>query len=126
MTKIRVAHPPDSDDAFMFYALAKDLIDTGEFEFEHVLDDIETLNREAFAGTYEVTAVSIHAYAYLADRYALLGSGASMGDRYGPVVVAREPLPAERLSAARVAIPGTLTSAALALKMWHPTLDFIE
>jgi 1,4-dihydroxy-6-naphthoate synthase len=123
MTRIRVAHSPDSDDAFMFYALAKGLIDTGEFEFEHVLDDIETLNREAFAGTYEVTAVSIHAYAYLADRYALLGSGASMGDRYGPVVVAREAIPVERLAAARVAIPGTLTSAALALKMWNPTLD---
>jgi 1,4-dihydroxy-6-naphthoate synthase len=123
MTLIRVAHSPDSDDAFMFYALAKGLIDTGEYEFEHVLDDIETLNREAFAGTYDVTAVSIHAYAHLDDRYALLASGASMGDGYGPVVVAREPIGAERLHEAEIAIPGTLTSAALALKLWNPELD---
>jgi 1,4-dihydroxy-6-naphthoate synthase len=123
MTLIRVAHSPDSDDAFMFYALAKGLIDTGEYEFEHVLDDIETLNREAFAGTYDVTAVSIHAYAHLDDRYALLASGASMGDGYGPVVVAREPIGAERLHEAEIAIPGTLTSAALALKLWNPELN---
>ncbi|HSN56477.1 MAG TPA: MqnA/MqnD/SBP family protein [Candidatus Sulfomarinibacteraceae bacterium] len=122
MTLIRVAHSPDSDDAFMFYALAKGLIDTGSYEFEHVLDDIETLNREAHLGTYEVTAVSIHAFAYLDDRYALLGSGASMGDGYGPVLVAREPIAADRLASIRVAIPGTLTSAALALGMWHPGL----
>jgi 1,4-dihydroxy-6-naphthoate synthase len=121
MTLIRVAHSPDSDDAFMFYALAKGLIDTGEYEFEHVLDDIETLNREAFAGTYDVTAVSIHAYAHLDDR--LLASGASMGDGYGPVVVAREPIGAERLHEAEIAIPGTLTSAALALKLWNPELN---
>ncbi len=99
MTLIRVAHSPDSDDAFMFYALAKGLIDTGEYEFDHVLSDIETLNREAHSGTYEVTAVSIHAYAYLDEQYALLASGASMGDGYGPVLVAREPIPADRLSA---------------------------
>lgn len=122
MTLIRVAHSPDSDDAFMFYALAKGLIDTGEYEFDHVLSDIETLNREAHSGTYEVTAVSIHAYAYLDERYGLLASGASMGDGYGPVLVAREPIPADRLSEIEVAIPGTLTSAALALKMWNPTL----
>jgi 1,4-dihydroxy-6-naphthoate synthase len=89
MTLIRVAHSPDSDDAFMFYALANGLIDTGDLTFEHVLSDIETLNQAAFDGTYEVTAVSIHAYAHLDDRYALLGSGASMGDGYGPVLVAR-------------------------------------
>jgi 1,4-dihydroxy-6-naphthoate synthase len=123
MTKIRVAHSPDSDDAFMFYALARGLIDTGEIEFEHVLDDIETLNREAFAGTYEVTAVSIHAYAHLDDVYALLSSGASMGDGYGPVVVAREPISAARLPEIEIAIPGTLTSAALALKMWNSSLN---
>ncbi len=122
MTLIRVAHSPDSDDAFMFYALARDLLDTGDLRFEHVLADIETLNREAFAGTYEVTAVSIHAYAHLDDRYALLDSGASMGDGYGPVVVAREGLGGEGLPEATVAIPGTLTSAALALKMWNPSL----
>lgn len=120
---IRVAHSPDSDDAFMFYALAKGLIDTGNYEFEHVLDDIETLNREAFAGTYDVTAVSIHAYVHLDETYALLASGASMGDGYGPVVVAREPVPGDRLHEVEVAIPGTLTSAALALKLWNPELN---
>lgn len=125
MTLIRVAHSPDSDDAFMFYALAKDLIDTGELRFEHVLKDIETLNREAFEGTYEVTAVSIHAYAHLDDRYALLGSGASMGDGYGPVLVAREPIVPEQLAAKKIAIPGRLTSAALALKMWNPSLQTV-
>jgi 1,4-dihydroxy-6-naphthoate synthase len=123
MTLIRVAHSPDSDDAFMFFALAKGLIDTGELHFEHVLKDIETLNREAFDGTYEVTAVSIHAYAHLDDRYALLGSGASMGDGYGPVLIAREPIAPEDLAAKKVAIPGRLTSAALALKMWNPRLQ---
>jgi 1,4-dihydroxy-6-naphthoate synthase len=122
MTLIRVAHSPDSDDAFMFYALANGLIETGEFEFEHVLDDIETLNREAFAGTYEVTAVSIHAYAHRDQKYALLASGASMGDGYGPVVVAREPILTEKLHELEVAIPGALTSAALALKLWNPEL----
>jgi 1,4-dihydroxy-6-naphthoate synthase len=123
MTLIRVAHSPDSDDAFMFYALAKGLIDTGEYDFEHVLSDIETLNRVAHSGTYEVTAVSIHAYAYLDEQYALLASGASMGDGYGPVLVAREDIPSDRLASLKVAIPGTLTSAALALKMWNPTLN---
>ena len=107
----------------MFYALAKGLIDTGGLRFEHVLADIETLNREAFNGTYEVTAVSIHAYAHLDQRYALLGSGASMGDGYGPVLVAREPADASQLAAMKVAIPGRLTSAALALKMWSPSLE---
>ena len=125
MTLIRVAHSPDSDDAFMFFALAKDLIDTGELRFEHVLKDIETLNREAFDGTYEVTAVSIHAYAHLDDRYALLGSGASMGDGYGPVLVAMEPIAPEQLTSKKIAIPGRLTSAALALKMWNPALQTV-
>ncbi len=123
MPLIRVAHSPDSDDAFMFYGLANQLIDTGEFEFEHVLSDIETLNREAFAGTYEVTAVSIHAYAHLDHKYALLSSGASMGDGYGPVVVTGHPISAEEFAQVEVAIPGTLTSAALALKMWNPSLN---
>lgn len=122
MTLIRVAHSPDSDDAFMFYALAKGVIDTGELEFDHVLADIETLNREAFSGTYEVSAVSIHAYAHLDDRYALLGSGASMGDGYGPVLVARERMAPEALSGLRIAIPGTLTTAALALGLWRDDL----
>ena len=125
MTRIRVAHSPDSDDAFMFYALANGLLDTGELEFEHVLSDIESLNREAFKGTYEVTAVSIHAYTRLDDRYALLDSGASMGDGYGPVVVARRRLDRAALRAGTVAIPGELTSAALALKMWDPSLTTV-
>jgi 1,4-dihydroxy-6-naphthoate synthase len=125
MTLIRVAHSPDSDDAFMFYALAKDLIDTGELQFEHVLSDIETLNRKAFDGTYEVTAVSIHAYAHLDDRYALLGSGAAMGDGYGPVLVAREDASPEQRAGRTVAIPGRLTSASLALKMWNPALQTV-
>ncbi len=120
--RITVAHSPDSDDAFMFWALATGQLDTGEFDFEHVLADIETLNREAFAGTYEVTAVSIHAYAHLDERYALLASGASMGDGYGPVVVASRELESNELAEVEVAIPGTLTSAALALKMWNPQL----
>ena len=125
MTLIRVAHSPDSDDAFMFYALAKELIDTGELTFEHVLSDIESLNREAFEGTYEVTAVSIHAYAHLDDRYALLGSGASMGDGYGPVLVARKAVDPDGLAEMKVAIPGRLTSASLALKMWNPALQTV-
>jgi len=125
MTLIRVAHSPDSDDAFMFYALAEHLIGTGDLRFEHVLSDIESLNREAFEGTYEVTAVSIHAYAHLDERYALLGSGASMGDGYGPVLVARDPADTDRLPSLTVAIPGRLTSASLALKMWQPALQTV-
>ncbi len=125
MTLIRVAHSPDSDDAFMFFALANNLIDTGDLQFEHVLSDIETLNREAFSGTYEVTAVSIHAYTRLADRYALLSSGASMGDGYGPVVVAGKNLTLDDLASVEVAIPGTLTSAALALELWRPGLKTV-
>ena len=125
MTLIRVAHSPDSDDAFMFYALANDLIETGNLRFEHVLSDIETLNKAAFDGTYEVTAVSIHAYAHLDEKYALLGSGASMGDGYGPVLVAREPVTSAQLATMKVAIPGRLTSAALALKMWNPSLQTV-
>ena len=106
---IRLAHSPDSDDAFMFYALAAGKLDTGPFRFTHRLEDIESLNRRALRGEYEVTAVSIHAYAYIADRYALLASGASMGDRYGPMVVAREPWRA--LAGRRIAVPGTMTTA---------------
>jgi 1,4-dihydroxy-6-naphthoate synthase len=117
---IRVAHSPDSDDAFMFYALAEGKIDTGDLEFVHELQDIETLNRRALNGELEVTAVSIHAYAYLSDRYALLPHGASMGEGYGPRLVAREPLTREQLAGKRIAIPGTMTSAYLALKLFFP------
>ena len=117
---IRVAHSPDSDDAFMFYALAEGKIDTGELRYEHELQDIETLNQRALRGELEVTAVSIHAYAYIADRYALLPHGSSMGDGYGPRLVAREPLTRADVRGGRVAIPGPLTTAYLALKLYEP------
>jgi len=117
MTLIRLGHSPDPDDAFMFYALAKDLIPTGEFEFEHLLRDIETLNRWAMEGRLEVSAISIHAYSTVADRYRLLPHGASMGEQYGPMVVAREPLDPSDLPRMTVAIPGTLTSAFLELQL---------
>lgn len=119
---IRVAHSPDSDDAFMFYALAEHLIDTGDVEFVHELQDIESLNRRAMAGELEVTAVSIHAYAYVSDRYALLPHGASMGEGYGPRLVARTPLQADELAGKKVAVPGKMTSAYLALKMFQPNI----
>jgi 1,4-dihydroxy-6-naphthoate synthase len=121
--KIRIAHSPDSDDAFMFYGLASGKVDAGPFELEHVLSDIETLNRAAFEGRYEITAVSFHAYAHLTDRYMLLPHGASMGDRYGPVVVARRDGPAS-LKGVRVAVPGELTTAFLALRLFDPTVDY--
>jgi 1,4-dihydroxy-6-naphthoate synthase len=117
---ITVGHSPDPDDAFMFYALAHDKLDTGNLRFRHELQDIETLNRRALRGELEVTAVSIHAYAYLLDRYALLPSGCSMGDRYGPMVVARRPLTIEDLRTARIAVPGTMTTAFLALRLLLP------
>src|SRR5438552_828622 len=102
---ITVGHSPDPDDAFMFYALAHNKLDTGDLRFRHELQDIETLNRRALRGELEVTAVSIHAYAHLLDRYALLPSGCSMGDRYGPMVVARRPMPIAKLQRARIAVP---------------------
>jgi 1,4-dihydroxy-6-naphthoate synthase len=120
---IHVAHSPDSDDAFMFWALAAGRIDTAGRRYVHELADIETLNRRALAGELEVTAVSIHAYAYLADRYALLAHGASIGDRYGPRIVARERAPADpraALAGRTVAVPGELTTAYLALRLYQP------
>jgi 1,4-dihydroxy-6-naphthoate synthase len=120
--KIRIAHSPDSDDAFMFWALSQGVLDTEGIEIEHVLADIETLNQAAFDGRYEVTALSLHAYAYLHDRYQLMPSGASFGDGYGPVVVAREPRSREDLAGVEVAIPGKLTTAALALQLWQPAV----
>jgi 1,4-dihydroxy-6-naphthoate synthase len=117
---ITVGHSPDPDDAFMFYALAHDKIDTGDLRFRHELQDIETLNRRAMRGELEVSAVSIHAYAHLLDKYALLPSGCSMGDRYGPMVVARRPLTIEQLKTARIAVPGTLTTAFLTLRLLLP------
>lgn len=127
MTKreIKVAHSPDSDDAFMFYGLATDKLDTGELQFTHVLKDIQSLNQIAMTTReYDVTAVSFHAYAYIADHYALLPHGASIGDGYGPIVVAREPFPAGELKHKRIAAPGTLTSAYLALRLHTPEFDY--
>ena len=115
--RIRVGHSPDPDDAFMFYALAKGKIPTGRYQFEHELVDIETLNRRAFSGELELTAVSLHAYAYLTDRYVLCTCGASMGERYGPMVVARTKRPLDSLRRATIAVPGTLTTAYLALRL---------
>jgi len=119
---IRVAHSPDSDDAFMFWALAHDKVDTEGLTFEHTLTDIETLNQEALKGTYELTAISYHAYAKLADKYALLNVGSSIGDKYGPVVIAKKPFTKEELKQVVVAIPGEMTTAYLALKIWEPEL----
>ncbi len=122
---LHVAHSPDSDDAFMFYALARNLIDTGELRFEHELQDIQTLNERAMRGELEISAVSIHAYAYITDRYLLLPHGASMGERYGPRLVTREPMADAELRGARIAVPGLLTSAYLALKLWEPSADTV-
>jgi 1,4-dihydroxy-6-naphthoate synthase len=122
--KITVAHSPDSDDAFMFYGLASQAVPTGDLEVGQVLADIETLNRAAFDGTYEVTAASIHAYAHLSGKYALLPHGASMGDNYGPMVVVRADGP-RSLDGVVVAIPGTLTSAWLALQMYRPGVSHV-
>ncbi len=114
---IKVGHSPDPDDAFMFYALAKDKIETGPYRFEHELVDIETLNRRAFAGELELTAFSLHAYAYLADKYVVCTCGASMGDKYGPIVVSKRPLTVGDLPSVSIAVPGTLTTAFLSLQM---------
>ncbi len=122
---IRVAHSPDSDDAFMFYALSEDKLDTGNLRFEHELSDIESLNRRALTGELEVSAVSIHAYAYISDRYALLSSGSSMGDKYGPRLVSREPLGREDLKGKTIAVPGEWTTAYLALKLYEPEAQHV-
>ncbi len=121
--RITVAHSPDSDDAFMFYGFAAGAVASDGFEIDQVLADIESLNRAAFDGAYEVTAVSFHAYAHLHDRYALLPHGASMGDRYGPIVVTRADGPTT-LDDITVAIPGTLTTAYLALQLYHPAVAY--
>ena len=115
--RIRVGHSPDADDAFMFYALAKDKIPTGRYRFEHELVDIETLNRRAIDGDLDLTAVSVHAYAYLSHLYTLCSCGASMGDRYGPIVVARRPMTLDQLAGALIAVPGLRTTAYLALRL---------
>lgn len=125
MTKIHIAHSPDSDDAFMFYALAEHKIPDEGLEFTHVLKDIQTLNEEAFKGTYEISAISINAYAYLSDKYALLDSGASMGENYGPMVVAKEKFNLLELKNKKIAVPGKLTSAFLALQMLEPNFEYV-
>lgn len=115
---IRLGHSPDSDDAFMFYGLAEHKVPTEGFAFEHVLRDIQTLNEWAREGRLEITAISVHAYAHVADKYAILSHGASMGDNYGPIVVTREPVGVDWLRDKRIAIPGTMTSAFLALRLF--------
>jgi 1,4-dihydroxy-6-naphthoate synthase len=120
---IHLAHSPDSDDAFMFYALADGQIDTQGLSYVHELQDIETLNSRALRGELDVTAVSIHAYAYLSERYALLPHGASMGDGYGPMLVARQPITPREIAGKRIAVPGMMTSAYLALKLFQS--DFV-
>ena len=122
--EIRIAHSPDCDDAFMFYALATDKIDIGDFKFRHELGDIESLNLAALEGKYEVTAISVHAYAYIYHRYALLNSGASMGEGYGPILVSSIRFPSNELAGRTVAIPGEKTSAFLALKLFEPDVNF--
>lgn len=114
---IRIAHSPDPDDAFMFYGLAKGAVDPAGFEFEHVLKDIQTLNEDAHRGTYEITAISIHAYPYVADKYRLMSCGSSMGDNYGPRVVTRAPMSIDDLKGKRIAVPGEMTTAFLTLNL---------
>ena len=124
--ELKLAHSPDCDDAFMFYALATKRIRTNNIQFSHVLEDIETLNQKALRGEYDVTAVSFHAYAYLADRYVLLPCGSSFGERYGPMVVARSPLGPGGLKGKRIALPGKMTTAHLALQLYEPDFEPVQ
>lgn len=122
---ISVAHSPDSDDAFMFYGLATNKLETPGLKFEHTLKDIQTLNEDAKNGVFDVTAVSFHAYAYIADKYALLPHGASIGDKYGPIVVSKEPRKASEIGKMKIAVPGELTSAFLALKIYNADFEHV-
>jgi 1,4-dihydroxy-6-naphthoate synthase len=124
--KLTLGHSPDPDDAFMFYGLARGLIATPGLEFEHILQDIQTLNERAVRGELDISAISIHAYAYVSDTYALLPSGASMGDGYGPMLVARKAWTREEVARKRIAVPGKMTSAFLALQLWlgKPASEF--
>lgn len=122
---ITVAHSPDSDDAFMFYGLATNKLETDGLKFEHTLKDIQTLNEDAKNGVFDVTAISFHAYAYIDDKYALLPHGASIGDKYGPIVVSKERFKPEDIPNIKIAIPGELTSAFLALKIYNPDFEYI-
>jgi 1,4-dihydroxy-6-naphthoate synthase len=125
MPNLKLAHSPDSDDAFMFYALATKKIRTGDLKFTHILEDIESLNQKALQGTYDITAISFHAYAYVADHYLLLPCGASFGDRYGPIVVGRNTLEPRDLKGKRIAVPGKLTTATLALRLYEPDVELV-
>ena len=122
---ITVAHSPDSDDAFMFYGLATNKLETDGLKFEHTLKDIQSLNEDAKKGIFDVTAISFHAYAYVADKYALLPHGASIGDKYGPIVVAKEPRKPEDIGSMRIAVPGELTSAFLALRIYNKDFQYV-
>src|SRR6478672_9188857 len=122
---ITVAHSPDSDDAFMFYGLATHKLETEGLKFEHTLKDIQTRNEDAKKGVYDVTAVSFHAYAYISDKYALLPHGASIGDKYGPIVVTREPRTADEIGQMKIAVPGELTSAYLALRIYNKDFEHV-
>ena len=121
---ISVAHSPDSDDAFMFYGLATNKLETEGLKFEHTLKDIQSLNEDAKNGVFDVTAISFHAYAYVADKYALLPHGASIGDKYGPIVVSKEPRKAEDIGQMKIAVPGELTSAFLALRLFNKDFEY--
>lgn len=122
---ITVAHSPDSDDAFMFYGLATNKLETEGLKFEHTLKDIQKLNEDARNGVYDVTAISFHAYAYVADKYALLPHGASIGDKYGPIVVSKEPRDAADIGSMKIAVPGELTSAYLALRIYNKDFQHV-
>src|SRR6266702_3268396 len=117
------AHSPDSDDAFMFYGLATKKIRSSRVTFRHVLSDIETLNRKAMEGVYDLSAISYHAYPYIADKYVLMAAGSSIGDGYGPLVVALHPMDLEDLMGKKIAIPGKLTTAYLACKLYQPDFE---
>ena len=119
------AHSPDSDDAFMFYGLATKKVRSPKVNFRHVLEDIETLNRKALEGTYDLSAISYHAYSYVSDKYVLMASGSSIGDGYGPMIISTRPMDPEELKGKRIAIPGTMTSAYLAFKLFQPDFEAV-
>ncbi len=122
---ITVAHSPDSDDAFMFYGLATNKLETEGLKFEHTLKDIQTLNEDAMNGVFDVTAISFHAYAYISDKYALLPHGASIGDKYGPILVAKDPRKPEEIGSMKIAVPGEMTSAYLALRLYNADFEHV-
>lgn len=122
---ITVAHSPDSDDAFMFYGLATNKLETEGLKFEHTLKDIQTLNEDAMQGIFDVTAISFHAYAYISDKYALLPHGASIGDKYGPIVVSKEPRSVDEIPNLKIAVPGEMTSAYLALRLYNRDFEHV-